>query len=370
MMCDLISSYALLTPFGDAERTWASLVDGRCLRDSDRVPLTTGGPYPRVTSLALNAAIAALRAGGLAASELDASTGLIVATSKGEIDAWFSAQPGREVHGGAAVTFPLGATGLAEIAGTIARELRLGGPCLTVSAACASGLLALVRGVLMLRGGEARRVLVVAAESSFHPILIASYRRLGVLADAATGCRPFDRERGGFLVGEAAAAVVLERSSDPQGIRIDGFSMGSDAVSITATDPSGRTLSNVVRRAVGGGTLDLIHAHGTGTLLNDPIELAAIDAALSEMREVPLYSHKAALGHTLGASGLVSVVINCIAHRSGMAPPNARTVRPLHSLAARISDVAVRARIRRSLAIAAGFGGPVCAVTLASHPPA
>ena len=81
----------------------------------------------------------------------------------------------------------------------------LDGPALTISAACASGLHALIRATMMIRGGEADRVLVVAAEASVSPIFLGSFRRMGVLPAEGVGCRPFDQARDGFLMSEAAA---------------------------------------------------------------------------------------------------------------------------------------------------------------------
>ncbi len=388
-MPQVISSYALLTPFGDADQTWSALLDGRCLTESARVDLAAGGPHPRVTSLALQVGRDVMRqtktsvgwhgqvpstgSHGQIASESD--TGLIVATSKGEIDTWLEytdprPQNAREGAGSTLVAGDVFPMGLAAIAATLVRELRISGPVLTVSAACASGLIALIRGVLMLRSGEARRILVVAAESSFHPLLLASYQRLGVLTDQVTGCRPFDRDRRGFFVGEAAAAVMLETkptdtfSHSPgtpgECCTVDAFALGSDAVSITASDPRGLVLRNLIQRVSGGRGFDLIHAHGTGTDLNDPIELNAIDAAITGA--TPVYSHKGALGHTLGASSLVSVVLNCMAHGRGLIPPNSRTPNPLPTRSAIIADTPLSRPIRRSLIIAAGFGGPVAAL--------
>ena len=357
-MPHIISSYALLTPFGDAEQTWLALLEGQCLSESSRVGLAAGGQHRRVTALALHVANDVL------GTTPSADTALIVATSKGEIDAWLlgtagGIDPTKRFRG---ALDGLRIAGLAEISGAVARELGIGGPVLTVSAACASGLIALIRGVLMLRSGEAGRVLVVAAESSFDPLLLASYRRLGVLTDAAVGCRPFDRDRRGFFVGEAAAAVMLEPGEN--GVGIDNFAIGSDAVSITAADPSGQVMRRLIQRAANGRGLDLVHAHGTGTELNDPIELAAIDSALSDFGPVPVYSHKCSLGHTLGASGLVSVVLNCIAHSRGLIPPNSRTPNPLPSRNAIICPTPLSRPIRRSMAITAGFGGSAAAVTL------
>jgi 3-oxoacyl-[acyl-carrier-protein] synthase II len=163
-----------------------------------------------------------------------------------------------------------------------------------VSAACASGLLALGRAVMMIRAGEARRVLVVAAEASVHPLFLGSFKRLGVLPREGVGCRPFDETRDGFLMSEAAAAVCVEARElkagelprtpviPPWGVVVDRFAQGADATHLTSGDPDGRVLRHLIRKVLPPQGVDLVHAHGTGTVANDPVELAAIEAALAD----------------------------------------------------------------------------------------
>jgi 3-oxoacyl-(acyl-carrier-protein) synthase len=102
--------------------------------------------------------------------------------------------------------------------------------------------------------------------------------------------------------------------------------------------------------------------------LNDPIELAAIEASVpnSPAGHPHLYSHKGALGHSLGAAGLVSIVLNCVAHRTGTIPPNVRTQNPLPAQYATIAKQMVQRPIHRSVAIAAGFGGAIACVGISS----
>jgi 3-oxoacyl-(acyl-carrier-protein) synthase len=106
--------------------------------------------------------------------------------------------------------------------------------------------------------------------------------------------------------------------------------------------------------------------------MNDAAEIAALDdclpPAMEDHRPV-LYSHKAALGHSLGASGLVSVVLNCLAHREAIVPPNPRTTQPLPSRLLQIRPEPVRRRVTRSIAVAAGFGGATAVVALTSERP-
>jgi 3-oxoacyl-(acyl-carrier-protein) synthase len=230
----------------------------------------------------------------------------------------------------------------------------------------------LARGALLIRCGEASQVLVVAAEASVHPLFLGSFQRLGVLAKRGEGCRPFDRSRTGFYMSDAAAAVLLEATEDGDDaagtIRVDHFALGGDATHLTGGDPHLSTLRHLLARVVDGTTVDLVHAHGTGTPTNDEAELAAIESVLGPHAASPaLYSHKGALGHSLGAAGLLSVVVNCQAHATGVVPPNAQTRDPLPVARVGLSREVVRRSIRRSVAIAAGFGGATAVVSLVSE---
>ena len=241
------------------------------------------------------------------------------------------------------------------------------GPRLTVSAACASGLLALIRGVLMIKAGEAKRVLVVAAEASVHDLFIASFQRLGVLARAGEKCKPFDQSRCGFLMSEAGAAACLQATTegDATGVSIERIAMGADATHLISGDDRARTLRALLDDVIDGRPVDLIHAHGTGTVANDAMELNAIEdciAAVGGIRPA-LYSHKGALGHSLGAAGLVAVAINRMCHETGLVPPVSGG-NPMPMRMVEMSKFAQKRAVKRSIAIAAGFGGAMGVVSL------
>jgi 3-oxoacyl-[acyl-carrier-protein] synthase II len=110
--------------------------------------------------------------------------------------------------------------------------------------------------------------------------------------------------------------------------------------------------------------VDLIHAHGTGTVINDAIELAAIESVIGPQSRPSIYSHKGALGHSLGAAGLVAVVINCLCHKFGVIPPNIRTTRPMPMDRLEFSRDVTERPVNRSVSIASGFGGPIAVVSL------
>jgi 3-oxoacyl-[acyl-carrier-protein] synthase II len=327
----------------------------------------------RVHVLASLAAAEALHAAPtLRAALADDRTALVVATSRGPADDWISIS--------ITATASAPSFGLSSVADYLARFIGHGcGPRLTLSGACASGLHALIRAALLIEHGDADRALVVGAESSLHPMFVESFRRLGVLAPPGQRCRPFDVNRCGFLCSEAAAAVVLERIADSDlqsgDLYLDRFAFAGDAGHLTGFDPAGATLRRVLAHVVDGRPVDVIHAHGTGTEANDAAEAAAIDAVLSEVpravssdgstRRMPsVYSHKGAIGHTVGAAGLVSVVLNAQMHRHGVVPPNAGLQMPIELRQGELRADAVEREVRRSVASAAGFGGAVAAVSL------
>jgi len=370
----MITGAGLLTPLGrTVDETWDALLAGKSITDHSRAAGEYDPTSPRVSQMARRVVDEALAASGWS-SEDDFAT--IVGTSKGSVESWLPAPSPNPLLHMAEATYEAGGldpVGLADIAASVAVGY---GPRLTVSAACASGLLALIRAAMMIESGQAERVLVVAAEASVHPLFLASFKRLGVLPAAEIGCRPFDECRDGFLMSECAAAVCVESAERDRGdssdgddgrprIVIDRYALGGDGSHLTSPDPDGRVLRHLINKVTGSEPIDLVHAHGTGTPTNDPIELAALETVFEHATSTTcLYSHKGALGHSLGAAGLVSVVLNFQAHQRRQIPPNVRTTRPLLSNAIQIHSTPQTLPIRRSLALAAGFGGATAAVTL------
>jgi len=353
----LITGLALATAQGaNAQATWQNLLRGAVLRSAGQVPVAGDGGLPRVSQLAVDVARDALSEAGWS-NDLLASdrTALLIGTSKGPIEAWLAGQA-------------TSAFGLAAVAEDVAKAIGHGnGPRLTSSAACASGLHALIRAKELLDSGQCDRAIVVAAESSIGPLFQATFSRLGVLARAEIGCRPFDQDREGFLLAEAAAAVCMERATatSNNGIAVAAGVLRSDAHHLTAPDPSGAAIEAVLRRLIVDRSVQIIHAHGTGTVLNDPAELDAISRAVGSAESpVAIVSHKHAIGHTQGAAGLISVVLNVLMHRHATVFGNANSPHPLAANGVEIPTSAQRRNITSSIVLAAGFGGAIAGVRL------
>jgi len=239
------------------------LLCGESISDHSMVKKEWGG-RSRVVGLAIDAAREAVAEAGWSDEDTH-SAALVVGTSREDcrMDSVRSSGP----------------YGRRRACRELSRELAMTlGPKLTVSTACASGLLALIRGVLMIKAGDAKRVLVVAAEASVHDLFLGSFRKLGVLAKPGQSCRPFDKTQSGFLMSEAGAAVCLQAAGegDAGSVVIERMAMGADSTHLISGDDTGRTLRALIQDIIDGRPVDLIHAHGTGTAANDAMELSAM----------------------------------------------------------------------------------------------
>jgi 3-oxoacyl-[acyl-carrier-protein] synthase II len=219
-------------------------------------------------------------------------------------------------------------------AGAAALSMRHGlkGPSFAVSTACASGAHALGCGLRMLQTGEADAVLAGGSEAGLAPLARAAFSALDALSESGIS-RPFDARRDGFVMGEGAAVLVLERSGPAaaRGARvlgtIRGYGSSSDAFHVTAPREDGQGQADAIIAALkdagaAAEEIDYVNAHGTSTPLNDRAETRAIKLALGERAgEIPVSSTKSAIGHLLGAAGAVEAVATLLALRDRIAPP-------------------------------------------------
>src|SRR3954469_19386073 len=215
-------------------------------------------------------------------------------------------------------------------AGLIAMRLGIHGPGFCVSSACATGAHALGEAKRMLERDEVDVVVAGGAESALCGTSPAAFARMGATSREGVS-RPFDARRDGFVMGEGAGVLVLERleHARARGARVHGMLAGygasNDAFHITQPDTEGRGAVAAMRAAledagVAPGDVGHVNAHGTGTPYNDRIEVGAL-------REVftgdppPTTSTKSAIGHLLGAAGAVEAVAALGALGSKTLPP-------------------------------------------------
>jgi 3-oxoacyl-[acyl-carrier-protein] synthase II len=214
------------------------------------------------------------------------------------------------------------------------------GPNTAVATACATGANAIGEGARLVRDGMADVVVAGGAEACVTPVTMAAFARMGALsrnADPAAASRPFDDDRDGFVMGEGAAFVVLERYDNAvaRGAEIlgevAGYGMTCDAHHITAPVEDGSGAVAAIEMALADAGLPAsaighINAHGTSTPHNDAAEAAAI-AKVFGPRSVPVTSGKGVTGHLIGAAGAVEAVAALVAVDRGIVPPTANHVR-------------------------------------------
>lgn len=194
---------------------------------------------------------------------------------------------------------------------------------LTLLTGCTAGLDALGAGFDAIASGRAQRVLVVSAEATICPIVVAAFQKIGALSDRdvdpdRASC-PFSRERDGFVLGEGAAAIVLEdmsatlaRGAAPL-MEVLGWASVSSGYHMTRIRPTGEDIAASVRQALADAELpaaavDSLDAHGTSTPLNDASENAAYrDLFGARVGRMPVVAQKGVTGHALGASNLLEI---------------------------------------------------------------
>ena len=210
---------------------------------------------------------------------------------------------------------------------------------------------------------------VVGGVDSLCRLTIHGFAALSLLDRGA--CKPNDLNRAGINIGEAAGFALIERGAGVDGGRVLGAILGwgesSDAYHMSTPDPDGRGAEAAMRSALSRASLepdaiDYISLHGTGTVINDKVENVAIERVFGT--STPASSTKAWTGHTLGASGILGVLIGSIAIREGFAPKNLNLETVDSGLGAPVLQRRLDKPIRRVLANAFGFGGTNCSIVV------
>jgi 3-oxoacyl-[acyl-carrier-protein] synthase II len=273
--------------------------------------------------------------------------------------------------------------------GTIAEHMaeRFGtrGSPISLQTACSSGATAIQLSVESIRRGETAAALCVGTDASVNPETVIRFSLLSALSghndppDHAP--RPFAKDRDGFVMGEGAAALVLEdaEAATARGARILGYVLGcgekGDDFRRTRSSPDGWPIIAAMREAIDDAGLspddiDYVNAHGTGTPENDKMEAMGCLTVMGErMNGVPISSNKSMIGHTLTAAGAIETVMSLLTIEHGRIPPtiNYRVPDPAITLDV-VPNVARDTKVTRVLSNSFGFGGQNSCLVIAAEP--
>lgn len=225
----------------------------------------------------------------------------------------------------------------------ISMEYGLAGPSITYSVACSSSAVALGEAACRIKHGYADLAVAGGSESLLTYGVIKCWEALGTLAreypgDASASCRPFSKDRSGFVLGEGAAVLILEELERAQKRgayiygEVAGYGTSSDAQHITRPEIEGQ--AGAIELALedaglGPEDIDYINAHGTATALNDLVETQAIKKVFGpRAHQIPVSSTKSMHGHLMGAAGAVEFAIALLSIKYQAAPPTAHLLVP------------------------------------------
>jgi 3-oxoacyl-[acyl-carrier-protein] synthase II len=248
------------------------------------------------------------------------------------------------------------------------------GPAMNCLTACAASTQAIGEATEILRRGDADVMIGGGAHSMIHPFGVTGFNRLTALStaneDPPRASRPFDAQRGGFVLGEGAGVVILEtlQHAQKRGARIlaevAGYGSTADAFRITDQDPQGMGAILAMKEALADAKLaptdvHYVNAHGTGTKENDGNETLAIKEVFGDhARSCPVSSIKSMMGHLIAAAGAVELICCVLALRDQMLPPtmNLETSDPECDLDY-VPNAARKARVDVAMSNSFGFGG-------------
>ncbi|MDX1658314.1 MAG: beta-ketoacyl-ACP synthase II [Nitriliruptorales bacterium] len=365
----VITGMGAITPAGrGVEETWTGLLAGKARARIDAeleepgtavtISCRTPGFDPdeelgrgasrrldRFAHLALIAAIEALDDAGLTADgeprdDVDWDrVGIVLGSGIGGAETWAEEYP-RFLEKGPGRVSPMFVPKMLSntAAGMIAIRTGARGPNMTVNTACAAATSAIHLGRDLLRSGSADVVIVGGVEAGITGLAVSAFAQMGALSknpDPETASRPFDVDRDGFVMGEGAGILVLERAGDADArgvngdVRVAGAGASADAHHATAPPEDGGGAILAMQRAledadIGADDVDHLNAHGTSTPLNDVSEARAIRAVFGDAADqVAVTSTKGVTGHLLGAAGGVEAIAAALAIRDGVVPPTA-----------------------------------------------
>jgi 3-oxoacyl-[acyl-carrier-protein] synthase II len=248
------------------------------------------------------------------------------------------------------------------------------GPAFNCLTACAASTQAIGEAMEILRRGDADLMISGGTHSMIHPLGVTGFNRLTALStandDPPRASRPFDAQRGGFVLGEGAGMVIMETleharaRSAPILAELVGYGSTADAFRITDQHPDGEGAIAAMRAALHDARLEprdihYINAHGTGTRENDGNETVAIKTVFGDLaRQVPVSSIKSMMGHLIAAAGAVELITCVLAIRDQMLPPTMNLQHPDPQCDLDyVPNAARSAKVRTAMSNSFGFGG-------------
>lgn len=225
-----------------------------------------------------------------------------------------------------------------------------------ISNACISGLLGIIAGMRLLNTGMYKHVVITGADV-LSEFVVSGFHCLHAVSRNV--CRPFDNQRDGINLGEAAATVVLS-SEIESSIQVLSGKSSNDANHISGPSRTGQELAHAIQSAmmyagIKSTDLSFISAHGTATIFNDEMESKAFETA--ELNAVPVHSLKPHFGHTLGAAGVLESIVACKSLEQDLILPSKNFEQKGVSGSINISTQLTKTTKTAALKTASGFGG-------------
>lgn len=385
----VVTGLGVVSPYGiGMDRLQAGVLSGKCCLEPakdlypgfvgstaqvDDLPLQAEGArsrYSRSDRLAMVAARDALtNLDGEGAALRESGAGVFMASTVAglsEIDPEITEDPAgwyrRDGGLARAATYPP-----SRVADAVGDDLGVYGARCAVSAACASGAMAIALSANLLLDGAAPMMLAGGSDA-LCPFTLSGFNSLQALDPEP--CRPFDQNRRGLNLGEGAAVLVLETLHAARARKAEvlavlrGWAMTNDAFHSTAPHAQGNGLADCMRLAmemagVGGEQIGYVNAHGTGTPLNDIAETHAYEAVFGgRSSPIPVSSTKSYFGHCLGAAGAMEAAITIVAVRCGALLPTLRLADPIESPSIDwLRGEVLRQPLPLAMSVSAGFGG-------------
>ena len=264
--------------------------------------------------------------------------------------------------------------------GSVSIRFGAKGPTLPIVTACATSTHCIGEAYRTIKHGYADAILAGGSEASINELAMAGFincQALNLSDEPSEGSLPFDRRRGGFVMGEGAGVLMLEEYEHAKArgaeiiAEVVGYSNTSDAYHITAPDPEGdgavRAIKSVCEEAgIEPGDDIYVNAHGTGTHLNDAMETKALKKVFGEKAyDLHISSTKSMTGHMMGATGAVEAIASALALKDGIIPPtiNYREKDDECDLDY-TPNTAVKTDVKYAISSSLGFGGHNAVIAL------